>query len=124
LLTSSPGVTNGDLKELFSQIGPVSSATIKRDSSGQSTGVGIVIFTRKNDAARAFQKYNQVTLDSRPMMISLQGGAKPGAAARSAKTAGARPRGAGRGGRKGPVSTDQLDKDLDDYLAGGSGEAK
>jgi RNA recognition motif-containing protein len=111
------------LKELFSQIGAVTSAKVNRDTQGQSTGVGIVTFARKNDAARAFQKYNQVTLDSRPMMISIQGGAKPGAAVRSAKTAGARPRG-GRGGhaKKTPANADQLDKELDSYLAGGQAE--
>lgn len=64
-------VSEHDLKELFSQVGPVRSATLIFDSRGQSQGSGIVIFNRGPDAMRAVKQFNGVTLDNRAMRIAI-----------------------------------------------------
>lgn len=64
-------VTEKDLKELFSEIGPIHSASLNFDQNGRSKGSGQVIFKNKNDASRAAEKYNNVTLDGRAMKIEI-----------------------------------------------------
>ncbi|KAJ9059143.1 RNA-binding RNA annealing protein [Entomophthora muscae] len=64
-------VSEGDLKELFSQVGPVRTAALNFDSRGVSNGTGVVIFSRASDALTAMKKYNGVTLDGRAMRIAI-----------------------------------------------------
>ncbi|KAJ1974225.1 RNA-binding RNA annealing protein, partial [Dimargaris xerosporica] len=56
-------VTSKDLRDLFSQIGPVTRANLNFDQKGQSKGTADVHFARRNDAVRAVATYNNVTLD-------------------------------------------------------------
>lgn len=46
------------------------SAVLNYDRSGRSSGTGTVIFQRKNDAARAVDRFNNVALDGRPMKLT------------------------------------------------------
>lgn len=64
-------VTSKDLKDLFKDIGPVKSSAINFLPNGKSKGTGQVAFVRSNDAKRAFNKYNNVELDGRPMKIEM-----------------------------------------------------
>ena len=72
--------------------------------------------------------YNKVTLDSRPMVITIPGAAvKPTIQQRSGKPAGiSKGRGGGRTGKSGNRSkpakptAEQLDKEMEAYLASGA----
>lgn len=64
-------VTNEDVRELFSEIGPLKKAALHYDKDGHSLGTAEVAFTTREAAIRAIKKYNQVPLDGRPMSITL-----------------------------------------------------
>ncbi|OVA18314.1 RNA recognition motif domain [Macleaya cordata] len=139
------GVSNEDIKELFSEVGDLKRYSIHYDRSGRSKGTAEVVFSRRPDAAAAFKRYNNVQLDGKPMKIEIVGtnivtpAARPptngilgnphgaprstqgrgGAVART-RGGGAGGRGSGRGrgrgrGRGEPVSADDLDADLEKY---------
>ena len=65
------GVTEADLGELFSQVGPLKKVEVARRDDNKSRGVAFVTFLRKNDAVTAIEKYNEVPLDGRPMQMAL-----------------------------------------------------
>jgi len=69
-------VSESDIKELFSEFGPIVSSSIQYDRSGRSNGIAEVVFKNNVDALNAQMKYNNVALDGRPMTINLvpQGG--------------------------------------------------
>ncbi|KAJ3369670.1 hypothetical protein HDU91_007001 [Kappamyces sp. JEL0680] len=64
-------VTQNDVKELFSRIGPIRSAQLNYNAEGKSKGVATVIFHKAGDAHRAFQEYHNRPLDEKPMRIEL-----------------------------------------------------
>ncbi|ORX66522.1 RNA-binding domain-containing protein, partial [Linderina pennispora] len=65
------GVTEADLRELFTQVGPVKRATLNFGPNGRSKGSGEVIFRSSAHAALAVERYHGVTLDGRTMKIEV-----------------------------------------------------
>ncbi|CAN0854028.1 THO complex subunit 4A [Linum grandiflorum] len=137
------GVSNEDLKELFSVVGDVKGYGIHYDSSGRSKGTAEVVFSRRDDALSAVKRYNDVQLDGKRMKIEIVGTnittpAIPvavhgnfrnpiGLVSRGRGVPFTRGRGFGRGrghgrsfpGRRGgqKISADDLDADLDKYIS-------
>lgn len=67
------GVSNEDIKELFSECGDLKRYTIHYDRSGRSKGTAEIIFARRVDAVNAVKRYNNVQLDGKPMKIEIVG---------------------------------------------------
>lgn len=67
------GVTNEDIRELFSEIGELKRYAIHYDKSGRPNGTAEVMFDRRSDAFQAFKRYNNVQLDGKPMKIEIVG---------------------------------------------------
>uniref|UniRef100_A0A069DQ92 Putative rrm motif-containing protein n=1 Tax=Panstrongylus megistus TaxID=65343 RepID=A0A069DQ92_9HEMI len=134
------GVSNTDIQELFTEFGPLKSATVHYDKSGRSLGTADVVYDRRADAIKALKQYNGVPLDGRPMNIQLAtsdisglgrlggGGGGLGGRRNTLRQTGSRPsrgrggfrRGvSGRGGGSGrakPPTAEQLDAELDAYV--------
>ena len=138
------GVSNDDIKELFSEVGDLKRYAIHYDWTGRSKGTAEVVFSRKADAMAAVKRYNNVQLDGKPMKIEIVGtniatpaaptvanvafGSSNGAPRggrgrvggfrRQRGVAGGRGFGRGRGqgrGRGEKVSAEDLDADLEKY---------
>ncbi|KAK4758409.1 hypothetical protein SAY87_019710 [Trapa incisa] len=67
------GVTNDDIRELFSEIGDVKRYAIHYDKTGRPSGSAEVVYTRRSDAFSAHKRYNNVLLDGKPMKIEIVG---------------------------------------------------
>ncbi|KAJ7533698.1 hypothetical protein O6H91_13G060300 [Diphasiastrum complanatum] len=67
------GVSNDDIKELFSEVGEVKRCGVNFDRSGRSKGTAEVVFSRRADALAAVKRYNNVQLDGKPMKIEIIG---------------------------------------------------
>ncbi|KAJ4826708.1 hypothetical protein Tsubulata_023397 [Turnera subulata] len=68
-----PGVTNEDIRELFSEVGDLKRYAVHYDRTGRSSGSAEVVYTRRSDAFAALKKYNNVLLDGKPMKIEVVG---------------------------------------------------
>merc|ERR1719162_357818 len=73
------GVTSGDIKELFGEIGNVKSAEVVTNQAGASKGFAMVTYHKKADAQKAIETYNGVPLDGKPLKITMAGGGAGGA---------------------------------------------
>ncbi|KAL6574747.1 hypothetical protein OROMI_012032 [Orobanche minor] len=136
------GVTDEDIEELFSGIGVLKSCSIHYDRSGRSEGTAEVVFSRRRDAESAIMRYNGVQLDGMPMKIEIVGMKMDPPPMLPPATHGRNPRVDGRGGairrpqggfrgmrndhvggrgRAEKISAEDLDADLDKYLAEAKG---
>lgn len=64
-------VTDQDVFELFSVVGPLAAARCDRDYKGQPAGTATVTFFDRGDALRAIKQYDGVLLDGRPLRLAL-----------------------------------------------------
>ena len=86
-------VSNDDLRDLFSQVGQVQSATVITDKfSGQSKGFGFVEMSNAEEASKAIQTLNDTDLKGRNIKVVPKRTNIPGMS---------RGRGRGRGGGRG-----------------------
>ncbi|KAI4307654.1 hypothetical protein L6164_030819 [Bauhinia variegata] len=67
------GVTNEDIRELFSEIGDLKRYAVHYDKNGRPSGSAEVLYARRSDAFAALKRYNDVLLDGRPMKIEIVG---------------------------------------------------
>ncbi|XP_068660429.1 THO complex subunit 4D-like isoform X2 [Aristolochia californica] len=67
------GVTNEDIKELFSEVGELKRCALHYDRHGRSNGSAEVVFMRRSDGLAAVKRYNDVQLDGKPMKIEVIG---------------------------------------------------
>ncbi|KAL1827570.1 hypothetical protein ACET3Z_005982 [Daucus carota] len=140
------GVSQEDIKELFTEMGDLKRCVVHYDRSGRSKGTAEVVFSRRQDALSAVTKYNNVQLDGKPMKVEIVGTNIVTPAARQPSAngngsnfngvprsgqgrggfgrsrGGSRGRGSGRGqgsgrGRGEKLSQDDLDADLEKYHA-------
>jgi RNA recognition motif-containing protein len=64
-------VSNDDLRDLFSQVGQVQSATVIADKfSGQSKGFGFVEMTTAEEVASAIQQFDGADLKGRNIKVN------------------------------------------------------
>lgn len=67
------GVTNEDIRELFSELGELKRYAVHYDKNGHPSGSAEVVYTRRSDAFAALKRYNNVLLDGKPMKIEIVG---------------------------------------------------
>ncbi|MCO5557353.1 hypothetical protein L7F22_010916 [Adiantum nelumboides] len=67
------GVSNADIKELFSKVDDLKRCGIHYDRSGQLKGTAEVVYARRQDVVIALKCYNNVLLDGKSMKIELIG---------------------------------------------------
>lgn len=72
------GVTETDVKDLFSDVGELKSYRLILDEYSQSTGVAEVVYKSKQHAMDAIDRYHGVPLDGRPMNIKKVANAETG----------------------------------------------
>lgn len=65
------GVSNEDIKDLFSKVGDLKRYTVHFDRSGRSKGTAEVVFSQRADALAAVKRYNNVQLDGKPMKLEI-----------------------------------------------------
>ncbi|XP_057528642.1 THO complex subunit 4D-like [Amaranthus tricolor] len=65
------GVSNDDIRELFSEIGELKRYAIHFDKNGKPSGSAEVVYAKRSDAFAAHKRYNNVQLDGRPMRIEV-----------------------------------------------------
>merc|ERR1719228_109438 len=121
-------VTEDDVREIFQKIGKVKKAIVHYNAQGQSRGTAIVYFYNNAHCIKAVNEYHQAEVDGRPMYvkaIATVSGDSPivKKSSRRGRGRGRRGRGRGRGKRtKQPSKTsEQLDKEMEEYHNMGGG---
>lgn len=133
-------VSQKDMEELFSEFRDFSKAVLHFDQNGRSVGTCKLSFRSRSGAMKAHKQYNGVPLDGKAMRIEVLGevsmapvssrlGRKNSPPRNRDRSPFRRARG-GRGGRPKPAgkprekkevkSAEDLDKELDSYLASGA----
>jgi len=136
-------VSQKDMEELFAEFRDFSKAVLHFDQNGRSIGTCKLSFRSRSGAMKAHKQYNGVPLDGKAMRIEVLGevsmapvssrlGRKNSPPRNRDRSPFRRARG-GRGGRPKPAgkprekrekkevkSAEDLDKELDNYLAGGA----
>ncbi|KAL5356607.1 hypothetical protein BJX96DRAFT_117410 [Aspergillus floccosus] len=64
-------ITETDLEDLFSRIGPVSNLTLVYDRAGRSEGVAFVTYSRVSDARTAISEFDGANAKGQPIRITL-----------------------------------------------------
>ncbi|XP_042436390.1 THO complex subunit 4D-like isoform X1 [Zingiber officinale] len=67
------GVSNQDIRELFSEVGDLKRFAVHYDRNGRPSGSAEVVYARRSDAIAALKRYNNVLLDGKPMKIEIIG---------------------------------------------------
>lgn len=67
------GVSDADIKELFSEVGDVKWSSVCYDRSGRSEGSAEVLYSRRADAEIAVKRYHGVLLDGKAMHVQIKG---------------------------------------------------
>ncbi|KAI9222474.1 hypothetical protein BC828DRAFT_378351 [Blastocladiella britannica] len=65
------GVTEADLKTLFDRVGRVKRVQLFYNKTGKSQGTAQISFHSKEDSLAAVSRYNNVSLDGKPMHIEM-----------------------------------------------------
>ncbi|GFF50599.1 RNA binding domain protein [Aspergillus lentulus] len=64
-------ITESDLEDLFSRIGPVSNLSLVYDRAGRSEGVAYVTYNRANDARTAIAEFDGANAKGQPIRLTL-----------------------------------------------------
>ncbi|KAI9036478.1 putative RNA binding protein [Aspergillus affinis] len=75
-------ITESDLEDLFSRIGPVTNLTIVYDRAGRSEGVAYVTYSRNSDARTAINEFDGANAKGQPIRLSLVAGGGGGSSRR------------------------------------------
>lgn len=65
----SESTTDDDLKKVFGEYGPITSAVVMRDAEGKSKGFGFVNFDNADDAAKAVEALNGKKFDDKEWYV-------------------------------------------------------
>ncbi|KAI1943483.1 alpha-actinin [Ophidiomyces ophidiicola] len=64
-------ITEGDLEDLFTRIGPIISLSLLYDRAGRSEGVAYVIYKRTVDAQTAIREFDGANAKGQPIRVTL-----------------------------------------------------
>ncbi|EIE76506.1 hypothetical protein G6F46_010019 [Rhizopus delemar] len=116
-------VTEQDVLELFSTVGPVEKARLFYDRSGRSTGQAKVKYASSSDADKAIKKFDNVELDGQPMKIEISQpssnrlGRNSGGRSLSDRLGNRQGRSSGKNREERTTKTaEDLDKEMDNYM--------
>ncbi|KAJ5689438.1 RNA binding protein [Penicillium macrosclerotiorum] len=75
-------ITESDLEDLFSKIGPVSALSLNYDRAGRSEGVAFITYTHLRDAHESLREFDGANAKGQPIRLTLV----PGRRERNANT--------------------------------------
>ncbi|KAI9882979.1 MAG: hypothetical protein M1823_005271 [Watsoniomyces obsoletus] len=64
-------LTEDDIDELFSRIGPVTATSIKYDRAGRSTGMAFVTYENESSARIAIREYDRANANGQPIYLTM-----------------------------------------------------
>ncbi|KAI9374248.1 hypothetical protein BJX61DRAFT_325697 [Aspergillus egyptiacus] len=64
-------ITESDLEDLFSRIGPISNVTLVYDRAGRSEGIAYVTYSRYSDAKTAIAEFDGANAKGQPIRLSI-----------------------------------------------------
>ncbi|KAF5863599.1 hypothetical protein ETB97_009693 [Aspergillus alliaceus] len=64
-------ITESDLEDLFTRIGPVSNMSLVYDRAGRSEGLAFVTYTRVSDARTAISEFDGANAKGQPIRVTL-----------------------------------------------------